>query len=104
MRRSLDDPILLHSLFSVRTRGLFEKNPPAALAAYLSGLLIGNEVVAASRHYGLKGVVAIAPPVVGHLYQLALSAVGATDVHWLDGNTAVAKGLWRGWQSRMIPA
>jgi 2-dehydro-3-deoxygalactonokinase len=35
---------LLHSLFCVRTLGLFERMKPEALASYLSGLLIGAEI------------------------------------------------------------
>jgi 2-dehydro-3-deoxygalactonokinase len=40
---------LLHTLFSVRTLGLFEKLPAASLASYLSGLLIGTETGHAIR-------------------------------------------------------
>jgi len=39
---------LLHMLFTVRTLGLFDKVPADALADYLSGLLIGAEIRAAS--------------------------------------------------------
>lgn len=35
---------LLHSLFSVRTLGLFDRLPPTALPGYMSGLLIGAEL------------------------------------------------------------
>lgn len=35
---------LLHSLFSVRTLGLFERLPRASLPGYMSGLLIGSEL------------------------------------------------------------
>ncbi|HYD98968.1 MAG TPA: 2-dehydro-3-deoxygalactonokinase [Alphaproteobacteria bacterium] len=38
---------LLHSLFGARTLGLFERLPMASLPSYLSGLLIGSEIVAA---------------------------------------------------------
>lgn len=39
---------LLHQLFSVRTLGLFELLPATELPDYLSGLLIGSEIVAAA--------------------------------------------------------
>lgn len=39
---------LLHQLFSVRTLGLFEQLPARELPDYLSGLLIGSELVAAA--------------------------------------------------------
>jgi len=35
---------LLHHLFSVRSRGLLGKTAPADLSAYMSGLLIGEEI------------------------------------------------------------
>jgi 2-dehydro-3-deoxygalactonokinase len=35
---------LLHTLFGVRTLGLFERMPRSSLASYLSGLLIGAEI------------------------------------------------------------
>lgn len=40
---------LLHKLFSVRTLGLFGLLPPEELSEYLSGLLIGSEIMAAAR-------------------------------------------------------
>jgi 2-dehydro-3-deoxygalactonokinase len=46
---ALQEAPLLHSLFTVRTRGLFEKQVPGALAAYLSGLLIGSEIAGEGR-------------------------------------------------------
>ena len=38
---------LLKRVFSTRTLGLFERLPPSGAAAYLSGLLIGTEIVEA---------------------------------------------------------
>src|SRR5262249_18368496 len=46
--RSADGQGLLHHLFGVRTRGLFQEIPAAGLASYLSGLLIGHEIRAAA--------------------------------------------------------
>lgn len=36
--------MLLHRLFSIRARGLFDQLPPAEQPAFLSGLLIGEEI------------------------------------------------------------
>lgn len=44
LRRSAEPGGLLHHLFGVRTAGLFDRLPAAALPSYLSGLLIGHEV------------------------------------------------------------
>src|SRR5690606_5124453 len=37
---------VLHDIFAARTEGLFERLRPDAIAAWLSGLLIGHEVAA----------------------------------------------------------
>jgi 2-dehydro-3-deoxygalactonokinase len=45
VRRSLSvSPDLLHHLFNVRTRGLFNELTPDAQADFLSGILVGSEV------------------------------------------------------------
>lgn len=43
---------LLHRLFSARTLGLFDRVPATALHSYLSGLLIGSEIVEACAWLG----------------------------------------------------
>jgi len=40
---------LLHAVFAARTFGLFEILPPDQLGEYLSGLLIGAEILAGAR-------------------------------------------------------
>jgi 2-dehydro-3-deoxygalactonokinase len=40
---------LLHAIFAARTLGLFEALPPDQLGEYLSGLLIGAEILAGAR-------------------------------------------------------
>ena len=40
---------LLHAIFMTRTLGLFDELPPQALADYLSGLLIGAEILAGAQ-------------------------------------------------------
>ena len=47
VRRSADPGGVLHHLFGVRTRGLFEEISGSAAASYLSGILIGHEIRAA---------------------------------------------------------
>ncbi len=56
--RGLERPgDLLHSIFAARTFGLFETLPPDQLGEYLSGLLIGAEILAGAR--GAAAAVAI---------------------------------------------
>ena len=48
--RALERPgDLLHAIFAARTFGLFETLPPDQLGEYLSGLLIGAEILAGAR-------------------------------------------------------
>jgi 2-dehydro-3-deoxygalactonokinase len=97
----LEEPALLHSLFSVRTQGLFEQKTAAALVHYLSGILIGSEVSAEARSHVLDStVVVIASAELTRLYQIALSACGFGDVRHVDAEGAVAQGLWKLWQLR----
>jgi len=90
----------LHQLFSVRTLGLFERLDPAALASYLSGLLIGSEL-ASARHSGYlpspgpmqPAVVVVGNHRLGSLYQQALSLMGLRSTS--APTDAAARGLWR---------
>ena len=56
---------LLKRLFSARTLPLFDKLPAAAVASYLSGLLIGEEIVEASHWIGSPHIATGRPAVVG---------------------------------------
>jgi 2-dehydro-3-deoxygalactonokinase len=67
---------VLHRCFAVRTLGLFERLSPAALASYLSGLLIGEELrcqTALSTH---QPVILIGNPALTLRYTLALKHLG----------------------------
>jgi len=72
---------LLRHIFSARTLALYDRLKPEQGADYLSGLLIGEEILSAKRDYGLDD--AAAPPVTivgsGALterYSLALGLAG----------------------------
>ncbi|HLG89552.1 MAG TPA: 2-dehydro-3-deoxygalactonokinase [Alphaproteobacteria bacterium] len=95
--RALENPDLLHSLFGVRTKGLFGREP-SALSSYLSGLLIGSEVAAELRRQPVGVVTVIASPRLAHLYGLALSAAGCSNVVSFQAADAVAQGLWKLWR------
>jgi 2-dehydro-3-deoxygalactonokinase len=96
---ALDEPALLHSLFSVRTQALFSQKPHASLNAYLSGILIGSEILGEARQVSRHGsTIVIAGPELGRLYHSALVATGFDDIGVVDAETAVAQGLWILWQ------
>ncbi len=94
------DPDLLHGLFNVRTRGLFQPAEIEGSASYLSGLLIGNEVSGAMQRLPAKSITIIAGPQLAHLYNLALSHLGVRDIGIADVGAVTARGLWRTWQAR----
>ncbi len=68
---------LLHQLFSARTLGLFNRVPAEGLYSYLSGLLIGAEIVGAKQLYpGAKAVTLIGEARLCSLYRRALTHAG----------------------------
>jgi len=83
----------LHQIFATRTLGLTGRLPHTVLADYLSGLVIGHELVS-----GLKQVPADVPllligdTALCERYQRALAYLGRPDAILLN-NTAPA-GLW----------
>lgn len=62
---------LTHLLFGVRTLGLFERLPRASLSSYLSGLLIGAEMMDAMAWSGAKQVIAVGSPKLLENYRRA---------------------------------
>lgn len=63
---------LLHQLFSARSMPLFERMPLEWIAPYLSGLLIGEEIMTALAHYQCKSVCVIGRGDLVRLYEIAL--------------------------------
>jgi len=92
--RSMVDPVLTRLLFSARAEGLFNTIAPAALSAYLSGLLIGAEV-SAGLSSGARTVTLIGEPALTGLYVDALAICGVDDAKTVGGEAAVGAGLWR---------
>jgi 2-dehydro-3-deoxygalactonokinase len=83
---------LLAQIFSVRTLGLTQRMPAAALSDHLSGLLIGHELVAGLR--SADGPLAlVGEPALCRRYALALDVLGATVVT-AQANAACG-GLWQ---------
>lgn len=92
------EPDLVHTLFSVRTRALFEECHSGSQAAYLSGILVGNEVLNGLRRYPDEAITVIASDTLAPLYRVALAACGRPDARLVDGEHAVVRGLWQVWQ------
>ena len=86
---------LSHQIFGTRTLGLSGRLAPAALADYLSGLLIGHEIVSGMAGAGdlsSMPLVMIGAPVLCQRYDEALSAFGLRPKATLDNTAPV--GLW----------
>ena len=80
---------LLHNAFGARTLGLFRRLPASALASYLSGVLIGEELRAQPLQ-GIRDVVLIGAPALTTRYALALKTVG------IDARVLGAEATWAG--------
>ena len=93
--RSMADPFLSRLLFSVRAEGLFDTIAPTALSAYLSGVLIGAEVVGGLSSSEAAAVTLIGAPALTALYVDALAICGVEKVRQVSGDAAVGAGLWR---------
>ena len=84
-----------HQIFGTRTLGLAGRVPPAGLADYLSGLLIGHELVSGLAGAGdLASVplVMIGAPALCERYTQSLKVFGKTADAVLDNTAPV--GLW----------
>ena len=64
---------LLHHMFGVRTRVLMNELDAASLTDYLSGILIGHELVSAAIS---PPAIVVGEPDLGALYQRALDQIG----------------------------
>jgi 2-dehydro-3-deoxygalactonokinase len=90
--KAIADPSgFLHSLFSVRSLGLFDAIAADSLASYLSGIVIGTEVAHAtlSNDRGAKYVI-LASPGIGDRYMRAMKHAGLNAV--MGDPLAVIKG------------
>jgi 2-dehydro-3-deoxygalactonokinase len=92
--RALANPALTALLFSVRTEGLFERIAPQSLADYLSGLLIGAELAAATAERG-QPVTIIGEGALVDRYVRAMARAGLAAPRVVAGDDAASAGLWR---------
>jgi 2-dehydro-3-deoxygalactonokinase len=90
VRRAGEPGGVLHHLFGVRSRGLFGEVPEASLASYLSGILIGREIIDLAPAAGMIHLIGTSRLVA--LYERALRA-GGRDTRALDPD-CVVRGLF----------
>ncbi|HET9822590.1 MAG TPA: 2-dehydro-3-deoxygalactonokinase [Burkholderiaceae bacterium] len=84
---------LLHTVFAARTAGLTGERAPAALADFLSGMLIGAEVAGALAQRRVERVTLIGEAALCLRYGRALAQAGVTAETAADDITA--RGQWR---------
>ena len=87
---------LLNAAFSARTLSLFDRMPAQALASYLSGLVIGEELRLRPKH--ARAVVLVGGRTLTQRYALALETLGVStrslgaEATW-QGLAAIARTL-----------
>ena len=103
-------PGLASSLFQVRARGILGGQPSDANRSFLSGLLVGAELVDLERAEFAGSILLAAPDSIASQYQLAADALGiGRRLAIADGETldrAVVEGqyqLWRQFAERLKP-
>jgi len=99
--RSQQGSSLLHSLFAVRTLGLFERLPAAGLPSYLSGLLIGEELRSQAVSNEAGPVILIGSDALTLRYSLALQHLNIASQSW--GAEATWAGLFALASSGLTP-
>ncbi|MFQ3244323.1 MAG: 2-dehydro-3-deoxygalactonokinase [Arenicella sp.] len=77
---SLGDAQLLHALFATRSKQVLGEMASADASSYLSGLIIGADVMGASKLFGkVDGVTIIGEPSLTQNYALALEYFGVSS-------------------------
>jgi 2-dehydro-3-deoxygalactonokinase len=94
VERGMYNRAFLSVIFSVRTEALFNKIPPQYLSTYLSGILIGAEVIAEVERHGHSSVRLVGEGYLVELYEKALIYAGFKDVIRVNGLKASEAGLW----------
>ena len=94
VERGMYNRAFLSLIFSVRSEALFDNIKPEHLSTYLSGLLIGAEVVAELERHGHSPVCLIGDGLLIGLYEKALAFAGFKEVTRIDGIVAAEAGLW----------
>ncbi len=83
-----------HQLFGVRARQVRDSMPREELPAFLSGLLVGYECVAALGGSAEPAITIVGGDRIAALYALALDDFGVAATV-IDGDAAFCSGLWR---------
>ena len=95
LETGVNDASLLARLFEVRAQHLLGTLAPRSVSDFLSGLLIGHEVVSQWSQWGLSGpVTLIASESLAQRYQAAFALLDI-PLQWLEGDQAFQCGIRR---------
>ena len=92
LERGIATPAILPQLFEVRASHVLGTLPPEEVSEFLSGLLIGAEVVTMSERFREQQITLVSGDALAKRYQQALTAIGrqATSI---SGDTAFQTGI-----------
>ena len=88
----LATPAILPQLFEVRAAHVLGNLPREQVSEFLSGLLIGAEVVSMAAHFSAPQVAIVSGSALANRYQQALEAMGRKAVV-ISGDTAFQTGI-----------
>jgi len=92
LARGLATPAILPQLFEVRAAHVLGNLPREQVSEFLSGLLIGAEVVSMAAHFSAPQVTIVSGSALANRYQQALEAMGRKAVV-ISGDTAFQTGI-----------
>ena len=92
LERGLASPMVLPQLFEVRAAHVLGNLPREQVSEFLSGLLIGAEVVSMAECFSESPVTIVAGDALASRYQQALGAIGRKSL-FVSGDTAFQTGI-----------
>ncbi|MDX4945783.1 MULTISPECIES: 2-dehydro-3-deoxygalactonokinase [Providencia] len=92
LEQGLSTPLILPQLFEVRASHLLGTLPREHVSEFLSGLLIGAEVMSMSQHFDDKQITIVAGDALSNRYQQAFGAIGRKS-SVVSGETAFLTGI-----------
>ena len=92
LRQGLDGASILPQLFEVRAAHVLGTLPREHVSEFLSGLLIGSEVISMSEHFSGKQITIVAGDVLSRRYQQAFNEAGRNS-SVVSGEVAFQTGI-----------
>lgn len=97
VERSFEKESILSNLFEVRTADVISRRKSSWSTSFLSGLLIGEEIRAATKIYDIKQIILVGNSTLTEKYKSALNLFDV-DVISVTGEDSSALGIWSYYQ------